>query len=111
MVQDGWAEEARSLAQPSLLSLASWGQNDVPSESFPAWRKADAIGHSLDASLAILATLAVHVIASGKHPIPKALASLVAEVNERVPPIAEARLVGPDLDALTRAFTNRVLPE
>jgi histidine ammonia-lyase len=111
MVQDGWAEEARSLAQPSLLSLASWGQNDVPSESFPAWRKADAIGHCLDASLAILATLAVHVIASGKHPIPRALASLVAEVNERVPPIAEARLVGPDLEALTLAFTNKVLPE
>jgi histidine ammonia-lyase len=111
MVQDGWAEEARSLAQPSLLSLASWGQNDVPSQSFPAWRKADAIGHCLDASLAILASLAVYVLAAGKHPVPKALSRLVDVTNEHMPPIVEARLVGPDLEALTLAFRNMVLPE
>lgn len=108
MVQDGWAEEARSLAQPTLLSLGAWGQNDVPSQSFPAWRKAAGIGHCLDASLAILATLAVHVLAEGALPVPGALAGLVEEVNVHVPPIREARLVGPDLEALTQAFSDRV---
>ena len=31
--QSWWAEEARSLAQPTLLSLAGFGQNDVPALS------------------------------------------------------------------------------
>jgi histidine ammonia-lyase len=110
MVQDGWAEEARSLAQPTLLSLGAWGQNDVPSQSFPAWRKAVAIGECLDASLAILATLAVHVLAAQDHPVPGRLAGLVDDVNEHVPPITDARLVGPDLEALTLAFRAHVLP-
>jgi histidine ammonia-lyase len=109
MVQDAWADEARSLAQPSLLALGSWGQNDVPTMTFPAWRKAAAIGHCVDASLAILASLAAHVLASQKHPIPDALASLVDEVNRRMPPIVEARRIGPDLEALTRFFGESAL--
>jgi histidine ammonia-lyase len=108
MVQDGWAEQARSLAQPSLIALGSWGQNDVPSASFPAWRKADAIGRCHDASLAILAVLCVHVLASRGFSVPPRLTSLVEEVNRWVPPITEARLVGPELEALSHAFTRQI---
>jgi histidine ammonia-lyase len=110
MVQNGWAEEARRLAQPTLLSLGAFGQNDVPSSAFPAWRKANAIGLCLDASLAILATLAVRALEAGGHPIPGPLISLVVEVNANVPPVQEIRRLGPDLEALTRSFTHRVLP-
>ena len=44
MVQNGWAEEARAIATPTLLSLGGFGQNDVPAMSFLAWRKATAVG-------------------------------------------------------------------
>jgi histidine ammonia-lyase len=110
MVQDGWAEEAASLAQPTLLNTASWGQNDVPSQSFPAWRKADAIGRCLDSAVGILAVVAVHVLAARDIPVPPALSEVVLDVNRHVPPITEARLVGPELEALSRAFTGRVYP-
>jgi histidine ammonia-lyase len=53
MVQNGWAEEARALAGPTLLSLGGFGQNDVPVLNFLAWRKADAVGRCLDAALAV----------------------------------------------------------
>jgi histidine ammonia-lyase len=109
MVQDGWAEEAASLAQPTLLNTASWGQNDVPSQSFPAWRKADAVGRCLDASLAILAVLAVHVLESRGFSVPPRLSNLIDEVSRHVPPITEARLVGPELELLTQSFSRKVL--
>ena len=50
MVATGWAEEARALAGPTLLSLGGFGQNDVPSMGFLAWRRADATGRCLDAA-------------------------------------------------------------
>jgi histidine ammonia-lyase len=109
MVQDGWAEEAASLAQPTLLNTASWGQNDVPSQSFPAWRKADAVGRCLDASLAILAVLAVHVLERRGFSVPPRLSNLINEVSRHVPPITEARLVGPELELLTQSFSRKVL--
>ena len=53
MVQTGWAEEARAHASTTLLSLGGFGQNDVPSMGFIAWRKADAVGRCLDSALAV----------------------------------------------------------
>jgi histidine ammonia-lyase len=110
MVMNGWAEEAGSLAQPSLISLGAFGQNDVPSQSFPAWRKATLIGRCLDASLAIVATLAAHALAAGGQPIPHELRDVAAEVYRHVPAGREVRRRGPELDGLTRAFTKWVCP-
>ena len=110
MAMSGWAEEARSLAQPTLLSLGAFGQNDVPSQSFPAWRKAASIGYCLDASLAIVATLAAHALAAGGQPIPPELRAVVDEVHEHVPASRDVRRLGRELGALTQAFTSRVLP-
>jgi histidine ammonia-lyase len=110
MVMNGWAEEARSLAQPTLLSLGAFGQNDVPSQSFPAWRKATSIGHCLDASLAIVATLAAHALAAGGRPVPLELRALADEVYEHVPAGREVRRRGPELAGLTQAFAQQVCP-
>jgi histidine ammonia-lyase len=110
MAMNGWAEEARSLAQPTLLSLGAFGQNDVPSQSFPAWRKATSIGQSLDASLAIVATLAARALAVGGQPIPSELRGLVDEVHEHVSSGPEVRRLGLELEALTKAFARRVSP-
>jgi histidine ammonia-lyase len=107
---NGWAEEARSLAQPTLMSLGAFGQNDVPSQSIPAWRKAIAIGHCLDASLAIVASLAAHALEAGGRPIPVELRALVDEVSRHVPPGQEVRRRGPEMDAVTRDFSRRVYP-
>lgn len=110
MAMNGWAEESRSLAQPTLLSLGAFGQNDVPAQSFPAWRKATSIGRCLDASLAIVATLAARALAVGGQPIPRELRALVDEVHEHVASGTEARRLGLELEALTNAFTGRLLP-
>ncbi len=111
MVMNGWAEEARSLAQPSLMSLGAFGQNDVPAQSFPAWRTATSIGRCLDASLAIVATLATHALAAGGQPVPPELSALADDVFEHVPTGWEVRRRGPELAGLTEAFTRRVYPE
>ncbi|MDQ6771527.1 MAG: aromatic amino acid lyase [Candidatus Dormibacteraeota bacterium] len=108
MVQAGWAEEARALAQPSLLALGAYGQNDVPAMSFAAWRKADAIGRCLDASLAILAVLAAHALNLGGRAAPPALLALDRQVRDLVPPVREVRRLGPDCAALTAGFERRV---
>jgi histidine ammonia-lyase len=106
--QNWWAEESRALASASLLSLGGFGQNDVPSMSFLAWRKAEQIGRCLDAALAglgIVASQALH--AAGRDPAP-ALRPTLEQVRRRVPPVTgEPRALGRDaqrlLDELTAA--------
>jgi len=108
MVPNGFAEEARALAQPTLLSLGSYGQNDVPSLPFLAWRKATAVGLCLDACLAVLAVLAAHAVQGTAGTVPPRLAGLSEEILATVPPVTEVRRLGPDCAALTAAFTSRV---
>jgi histidine ammonia-lyase len=108
MVQTGWAEEARAHAGATLLSLGGFGQNDVPSMSFLAWRRADAIGRCLDAALAILAALGAQALHAADRPAPPALAGLVDEVRAVFPPVEAVRALGPDGDALAAAFGRRV---
>jgi histidine ammonia-lyase len=109
MVQAGWAEEARALAQPTLLSLAGFGQNDVPAGAFRAWRKAAAIGGCLDAALGGLAALGSQALHAAGRPAPPALAGLVDEVRAAFPPVAGPRRLGDDGAALAAAFSGKVL--
>jgi histidine ammonia-lyase len=108
MVQTGWAEEARAHAGATLLSLGGFGQNDVPSMSFIAWRRADATGRCLDAALAVLAALGAHALGGARRPSPPALAALVDEVLEVFPPVDAVRPLGRDAAALAAAFDRRV---
>jgi histidine ammonia-lyase len=107
MVQSGWAEEARALAQPSLLGLGGFGQNDVPAPSFLAWRRAMAVGRCLDAALAGLAAVAWQALRGSPGPVPPALAELGREVEARLPP-PDGRRLGPDVQALADALGGRV---
>jgi histidine ammonia-lyase len=108
MVATGWAEEARAHAGATLLSLGGFGQNDVPSMGFLAWRRADATGRCLDAALAIVAALGAQALhAAGQSP-PPALAGLVDEIRATFPPVDTVRALGPDADALAGAFRRRV---
>jgi histidine ammonia-lyase len=108
MVQTGWAEEARAQAGATLLSLGGFGQNDVPSMSFLAWRRADAAGRCLDAALAVLAALGTQALHGGARPAPPALATLVDEVREVFPTVDGVRPLGPDAAALAAVFDRRV---
>ncbi len=109
MVQAAWAEEARTLAQPTLLGLGGFGQNDVSSPSFMAWRKAVGVGRCLDNALAGLAAIAWQVLRNSSGPVPPALAELGAEVDHLVPVPDGSRPIGPDVQALADAFAARVL--
>src|SRR5829696_6962138 len=108
MVQTGWAEEARTHAGATLLSLGGFGQNDVPAMSFLAWRRADAAGRCLEAALAVLAALAAHALQGAGRAVPPALADLADQVRATFPPMEQMRPLGPDADALAAAFRRRV---
>ena len=108
MVQTGWAEEARRHAGATLLSLGAFGQNDVPAMSFLAWRKADAAGRCLDASLAVLAALGAQALHGAGRAAPPELAELVEQVRATFPPVDAVRPLGPDAEALAAAFRGRV---
>jgi histidine ammonia-lyase len=108
MVQNGWAEEARAIAAPTILSLGGFGQNDVPALNFLAWRKATAIGRCLDASLAVLAAIASQALyAEGREP-PPALRPLLGRVRGAFAPVSRPRPLGADCDRLTETFTREV---
>jgi histidine ammonia-lyase len=108
MVQNGWAEEARAIAAPTLLSLGGFGQNDVPALSFLAWRKATAAGDCLDASLAVLAALASQALHVDAHEPPPNLCALVEEIRTMFPPVDEPRPLGDDCRRLADAFARQV---
>jgi histidine ammonia-lyase len=108
MVENGWAEEARALAVPTLLSLGGFGQNDVGVLNFAAWRKATAIGHCLDAGLAVLAALASQALHVAVREPPANLRPLVNEIRSSFPPVDQPRALGADGARLTDAFARRV---
>jgi histidine ammonia-lyase len=104
--QNWWADEARSLATSTVLSLAGFGQNDTPSMSFLAFRKAAAVGRCLDGALAALAAVCAQSLHGAGRDAPPALAPLLAEVHAHYPPVTgELRRVGDDCQALMDAFT------
>jgi histidine ammonia-lyase len=108
MVQSGWAEEARAIATPTLLSLGGFGQNDVPVLNFLAWRKATAVGRCLDAALAVLAAIASQALYADAREPPPPLRGLLAQIRESFPPVSSPRPLGEDCERLTEAFTRDV---
>jgi histidine ammonia-lyase len=109
MVAAGYAEEARALAQITVLSLGGFGQNDLPSPAFVAWGRADAVGGCLDRTLAVLAAIASQALHAGAQEPPPALAPFLVDVRAAFPPMQGFRRVGPDADRLAAVFTQRVL--
>jgi histidine ammonia-lyase len=108
MVMVGWAEDARTAAQRTLLPLGGIGQNDTASPTFLAWRKEGEAGYCLEAALAGLAALASDELArSGRGP-PAALASFLEHVRELFPTEGEPWARSGDAARLHSAFTARV---
>jgi histidine ammonia-lyase len=102
---NGWAEEARATATPTLLSLGAFGQNDVPELAFHAWRKTLAVARCLDGALAGLAVLASQVLHKQGRTAPAALRDLVEGVRAIVPPVDEPRPLGRECQRLYERMT------
>ena len=111
MVAAGYAEEARSLAQTTVLGQGGFGQNDLPSPAFLAWGKANAVGTCLERVLAVLAALASQALHLAGQAPPPALAPFLREVRASFPLIEGPRRLGPDAERLAAAFAHRVLAQ
>jgi histidine ammonia-lyase len=106
MTINGWAEEARAAAQPTLLSLGGFGQNDVPELAFLAWRKAAAVAQCLDGALAGLAVLASQALYRQGREAPKTIRGLMEHVRSIVPPVDEPRPIGSECQRLYERLTD-----
>jgi histidine ammonia-lyase len=110
MAVTGWAEEARAVAQPTLLSLGGFGQNDVPAPCFAAWLKFTSVARCLDAALAGVAVVASQALHKDGRLPPQPLNGLVEQVREAVPPVDTPRPLGADCESLMEFFTAAALP-
>ena len=108
MVQNGWAEEARAIAVPTILSLGGFGQNDVPALNFLAWRKASAVGRCLDSALAVLAAIASQALYADAREPPPPLRPLLSQVRGAFAPVSRPRPLGEDCERLTETFAAAV---
>jgi len=111
MVQVGYAEQARRAAQRNFLPGSEgggFGQNDVSPPTFPAWRAQDEAGRCLDAGLAILAVIGSQALFATDRSAPPALAQLVHQVRQYVPPLTHSRVLTNEMTALANAFGRRV---
>jgi histidine ammonia-lyase len=108
MTQNGWAEEARAIATPTLLSLGGFGQNDVPVLNVLAWRKATAIGRCLEASLAVLAAIASQAPYVDAREPPANLRAFIGDIRASFPPVDRPRALGVDCRSLADAFAHQV---
>jgi histidine ammonia-lyase len=109
MAVNGWAEEARATAQPTLVSLGGFGQNDVPALGFLAWQKFTSIARCLDAALAGLAVVASQALHMQDRRPPELLQGLIAEVRAAVAPVESPRPLGTECQSLTDVFTEQAL--
>jgi histidine ammonia-lyase len=108
MVMVGWAEDARTAAQRTLLPLGGIGQNDTAAPTFLAWRKEREAGYCLEAALAVLAALASDELARSGRGAPAALASCLEHVRELFPTEGAPWARSGDADRLHSAFSARV---
>jgi histidine ammonia-lyase len=110
MVAAGYAEEARTLAQTTVLGLGGFGQNDLPAPAFLAWGKATAVATTLERIFAVLAALASQTLHNADQAPPPALRPFVDEIRAAFPPIDAPRPLGADADRLAAAFGRLVRP-
>ena len=109
MVQTWWSEEARAAAQPTLIPLGGYGQNDTCAPSFFAWRRQEQVGRCLDAALAIVAAISSQALSEGGRSAPPALAAMLDDVRLRFPVVTEAHALGEEAGRLASWFTERAL--
>ena len=107
----GYEEEARMLAQPTLLpgsESGGFGQDDVASPIFLAWKKFDRVSELLDQSLASLAPIAMRALTISNRPVPHKLQHLPSLVSETFPETSTAVPFGLEVNNLAEKFRDRI---
>lgn len=110
MASTGYLEQAKLAAQTTFIpgtESAGSGQDDVATTAFIAWTKEEKAGRCLDAcmaALAVVASQAFHV--TGRNAPPR-LVPFIEEVRAIVPPMKQDRVLGPELELLSRHFTEQ----
>lgn len=109
MAITGYEEEARMLAQATLLpgsESGGFGQNDVASPVFLAWKKQERAGELLECALASLAPIALRAIDITDRPVPQPLSALAETIRQNEFGAGAPPAAGPE--RLAQAFRARV---
>ncbi len=112
MCASDWADEARTLAVPSILPAPQYGQNDVPSPYMRAWNKVDRLERVLLGILVQVATMASQsIFMRGDLKTAPALTSTLAAIRKCTPPVPvrTRRTIGPEMDKLYREMIAKTL--
>ena len=75
---------------------------------FFAWRKANGVGRCLEASLSVLAAVAMQALDAAGRQVPPPLRGFAAEIRAVFPPAEGVRRLGPDFEMLARRFADDV---
>jgi histidine ammonia-lyase len=108
-VPNGFIEEMRLLAQPSLLSSAepaAGEQDDMNAPGFIAYTKHKRVSELFDATLAILAASASQALHVTGRSAPAALRPFLRSIRETFPPVETIRDIGDDAERLANQFTE-----
>lgn len=113
MASVGVLESARAAATTTLLPGSEgggFGQDDVASPVFPAWRKQETAGRALERALAIVAAVASQALWVTERAAPPALAGRLARIRAVFPPVDEnvPSALGPRCEALADDFRREV---
>jgi len=113
MAQVGFGEAARRAAQRTFLpgsESGGFGQNDVATPGFLAWRGQAEAGRMLDFALAPLAMIASQALYITDHAAPSALADRLECIRESSPVLTEGiQPLGPQAQRLAERFREEVL--
>jgi histidine ammonia-lyase len=108
----GFVEEARAHAQRTpvpAMDASVFGQDDTAAPAFLAWPKGIKAGEALDRALAVLAVTASQALHLTRHETGSdRLRAVLNHVRSIVAPVGADRVLGPELQVLSEAFTARV---
>ncbi len=110
MAITGYEEEARIFAGATLLpgsESGGFGQNDVASPVFIAWKKQEKTGALLEAALASLAFVAYRALSVTKRPAPPKLDDLMKDIARVIPDPGREPL-GPAASQLEARLRERI---
>ncbi len=102
-----WADEARTLAVPSIMPPPQYGQNDMPSPYMRAWNKVDRLERVLIGILTQVATMASQSIyMRGDLKTSPALTPTLQAIRACTPPVTPGtrRTIGHEMDLLFRTM-------
>ena len=99
------------LAAPTLLpgsESGGFGQDDVASPVFLAWKKFDRVSELLEQSLASLAPIALRALRVTNRPVPPKLEELSKLIAEQFPEASTKIPFGLDINNLAEQFRRRI---